>query len=318
MLDKLKEIKKTLLKNNLPIYLAGHEYPDHDSIGSCLSLARLLEKLGKEAHVLLNNQDRELLNVHDNHHLVTDTVTHDQYIFIALDLNETYRLINFEKYYKNAQFTINIDHHQGNFTNANLVLSNSNVSSTCEIIYELFVIFGREYLDKSIVSSLYTGIMTDTSVFARRLSSRTLFIAQKLLNYGINYEYLIANTYSKRTLYELKALALLVNEIQFDDCLHYLVIDKSLPQFSELTHIQITKTIAEELRKIDQIDVFFIFIIEKDCIVAKCMSNISKNANIIARLFGGGGHKGEAGFTIKNISVEEIVSQAKEFILSHK
>lgn len=314
MLEKLKEIKKALKDNDLPVYLAGHEYPDNDSIGSCLAVARLLEKMGKEAHVLLNDQDRDILAVHDNQHLVTNTVSHDKYWFIALDLNETYRLINFEKYFKEAEFTINIDHHQGNYTNANIVLSNQSVSSTCEIIYQLYTLFGREYLDLSIASTLYTGIMTDTSVFARRLSTQTLAIAQKLLNFGINYEYLIANTYSKRTLYELKALALLVNEIQFDECLHYLIIDKSLPQFSDLTHTQITKTIAEELRKIDQIDVFLIFILEKDSIVAKCMSNISKNANVIARLFGGGGHKGEAGFTIRNVSVEEILTKAKDFI----
>ena len=316
MIDKLKEIKKALKDCDLPVYLAGHEYPDNDSIGSCLAVARLLEKLGKKAYVLLNDEDRDILAVHQNQHLVTNKVHDEKYWFCSLDLNDTSRLINFEKYFKEAQFTINIDHHQGNYTNANIVLSDQSVSSTCEIIYHLYTLFGREYFDKSIAESLYTGIMTDTSVFARRLSSQTLSIAQKLLNFGINYEYLIANTYSKRTLYELKALALLVNEIKFDECLHYLIIDKSLPQFSELTHTQITKTIAEELRKIDQIDTFFIFVVESDHIVSKCMSNITKNANVIARHFGGGGHKGEAGFTIRNITVEEIIKDAKDFIKS--
>ena len=44
------------------------------------------------------------------------------------------------------------------------------------------------------------------------------------------------------------------------------------------------------------------------------MSNISENANIIASLFGGGGHKKEAGFTIKNKDIQEMINEIKKYL----
>ena len=309
-----KQFKQLIKSINIPIYIAGHINPDQDSICSCLALARLLEKLGKNAHILLEDYDLDVVSIHNNQHLVVNTIAETDYCFIALDLNETYRLGRFKQYFELASITINIDHHQGNNTQANLVISNTNTSSTCEMIYNLIVSYGSIYLDKDIAEYLYTGIMTDTSCFSRRISPKTMAIAQKLINMGVNYENRIRETFSHRTLYELKALASLVEDIKFDKCLHYLVIDKSLEQFAHLTHNQITKTIAEELRKIEDIDIFLIFIVEKDHITAKSMSNVTKNANLIAQEFGGGGHKGEAGFTVKNMTVEEILNKVKEYL----
>lgn len=315
----IKQLKTKLKEIDLPFYLCGHVYPDHDSIGSCLSLARLLEKIGKEAHVLLSKKDYDVAEIHTNKHLVTSEVSHKKYCFVALDLNETYRLGEFEKYYNNAEFTINIDHHQGNKTGANFVIANPDLSSTCEIIYNIFCSFGREYLDLAICEDLYTGIMTDTSGFKRRLSPNTLSIAQRLINKGVNYEKFIRQTYSHRTLYELKALGKLIEEIHQDEYLHYLTIDKSLDNYKNLTFAQITKTIAEELRKIEDMDVFLIFIKDGSTLTVKCMSNISKNANLIAGLFGGGGHKGEAGFTLyNNPSIEEILEKTREYLKNNK
>ena len=44
------------------------------------------------------------------------------------------------------------------------------------------------------------------------------------------------------------------------------------------------------------------------------MSNVTKNANLIAQQFGGGGHKGEAGFTVLNTTVEEILEKTKNYL----
>lgn len=308
---------KNLIKSiDTPIYLAGHVKPDHDSICSSLSLARLLEKLGKEAHVVLDENDMDILSIHGNKHLVVNNVTHDEYCFIALDMNESYRLGKFKKFFDTAKTKINIDHHQGNRINADLIIANQEKSSTCEIIYHLIKSYGSMYLDQDIAECLYTGIMTDTSCFSRRLSPDTMTIAQKLINYGVDYEKSIRATFSYRTLYELKALGVLIEEIKVDDMLHYLVIDKSRDEFKNLTHNQITKTIAEELRKIEDMDIFLIFIVEGHIITTKCMSNVTKNANLIAQQFGGGGHKGEAGFTVLNTSVEEILQKTKEYLNS--
>lgn len=312
-MENFTQILEILKNTNLPIYIAGHINPDYDSISSSLSLARLLEKLNKNAHVLLQSPSEDIVSTLHNAYLIANKIQHKDYIFVALDLNETYRLGIFEQDYFNAKTTINIDHHQGNHTNADYIVSNSKVSSTCELIYNLICELNKDYLDLEINECLYAGIMTDTGCFSRRVFNKTLNIAQELINSGVNYERLIREAYSKRSVYELKALSILVNDLKFDK-FHYVIMDRTLDCFKDLTHNEIVKTIAEEIRHIVGIDVFLMIIKEENSITTKCMSNISKNADKIAELFGGGGHKGEAGFTTNKYSIDDIIQKTKLFL----
>jgi phosphoesterase RecJ-like protein len=271
---------------------------------------------GKEAYVLLNKNDYEILNWREVPSYVKDNIDEENYYFFALDLNEKKRLGEYEKYFDSAKFTINIDHHENNKNEADFTISNTQASSTCELIYKIIYSNKKDYINLSISEYLYSGMLNDTNSFSRRLSKETLSIAQELINNGINYTYIIQKTIKERSMYEFKALAYAINEIEYDD-FHYLVIDKSNPIYSKLTHNQIVKKLAEDLRVIDGIDIFIILIKNKDTIVSKCMANTSNNADKIASLFGGGGHKKEAGFTIQNTNVEEIISKIKKYINSH-
>lgn len=310
----MKEIKDVILNlENLPIYISGHINPDCDSIGSSMALAIFLNKLNKETYVLLKETDLSILNFKPDYSLIRHEIKDKNYVFISLDVNEKRRISLSEDYFDNARYTINIDHHQDNKYEANYTLSNTSVSSTCEIIFNIIKEFSLDYIDNDIAEFLYAGIMSDTNCFSRRISSQTMSIAQYLINMGINYTNIIRNTNSHRTMYEMRALASLINELRYDT-FHYLVIDKSLDIYRDLTYNEIMKVIAEEIRKIEDIDTFILLVKEKNKIVGKCMTNTSENANIIASLFGGGGHKKEAGFTIYDVSEKEIFDRCKEFI----
>ena len=312
-MKKIKEIKNALNSINNNIYIAGHIKPDQDSIGSCLSLASFLNSIGKKAYVLLEDIDKDIIKWQNDYSLIVNKINDKNYTFIALDLNEKKRLGRFETYFDTASYTINIDHHQDNKKEADFILSIPGISSTCEIIFNIINSFGKEYFTTSICESLYAGIMNDTNCFSRRISSDTLKITQKLINKGINYSYIIKKTLTERTMYEFKALAKLINEIKYDG-FHYVIVDKENECFNNLTHNQIVKKIAEDLRTIEGIDVFILIIKNQDIITAKCMSNISENADKIATLFNGGGHKKEAGFTVKDISIEEILKTIKNYL----
>lgn len=304
------------LLNNLPIYICGHVKPDQDSICSSIALALFFKNLGKEAYVLLEDIDKDILDWKSDYSLITNKVSHKSYNFIALDVNETKRLGIYEKDFYNANHTINIDHHQNNKYEAQHTISDTNASSTCEIIYEIIQDYSKECLNKEICEYLYCGILNDTNCFSRRISDKTFMISQHLINSGINYIDIIKNTINKRTMYEYKALSTAINDITYDT-FHYLVIDKNRPEYINLTHNQIVKKLAEDLRKIEDIDIFLVLIKEKNKITCKCMSNISENANIIAELFDGGGHKKEAGFTVYDKTIEEILSTCKSYLQSN-
>lgn len=310
-----KNLNKTLLNlsSKEPIYICGHMRPDQDSVGSCIALAEFLNINGKNAKVLLNKKDYDVIAWLNDTSLLTDNIPEKDYVFIALDTNEKKRLGEFEKLFDNAKYTINIDHHQNNLNEACCTFSKPGASSTCELIYNILTANGKTKLNNTIYSCLYSGMMADTNCFTRRLGNKTLCIAQKLINNGADYINIIKKAFSSRSMYEFKALAKLVNELQFDG-FHYAVVDKTKEEFCKLTHNQLVKAIAEDLRKIDGIDVFLLIMKDTETIGAKVMSNISENADKIAEMFGGGGHKKEAGFTTKDITVEYIINKTKEFL----
>ena len=314
---KTKKITQELLKidNKTPIYICGHIKADQDSIGASIVLAEFLSHYGKNVYVLLSQKDANILTWKPTSKFITDKVEHSDYVFVAIDINETYRLGEFEQYYFKAHTKFNIDHHQGNSTNADFVLDVPEVSSTCEIIYTLIYRHNKNLLTKDMCEYLYAGIFTDTNGLSRRLSAHTLEIVQKLVNKKIPYAEINRLTLSLRTMYEFIALSHMVKEIVKEKHFHYLVVDKNRQEYSKLSLNTITKKLAEDLRKIDEIDTFVVLILNHDnSINAKTMTNSTALACDIAKLFGGGGHKKESGFTTNSFTVEEIVLKTNEFL----
>ncbi len=349
---KLDELKEKLLSlPDLPIFIAGHKSPDQDSIGSCLVLCRVLRALGKQAWILCHKEDTSLVswqnidpliitdfelllqnekflkennnfskniypNLDNEKNIKTENLQkmlHNGYIFIALDLNDFSRL-DCPQIFLNATYTINIDHHQGNTTNANFVMSCSAPSSTCEIMYRLI-----EKMDKSLLTlenceNLYCGILTDTNSFSRRLSNRTLEIVQNLVNQGVDYYKLNQLVLWRRTATELECSGLLAQKIVNAGKFCYVVCDKNMEYAKSLSQNVLFKKVAEDLRKIDGINIFVFLLDYGDKIVAKVMTNNCDIADKISSQFeGGGGHKKEAGFTT-GLGIDKILNIISNYL----
>lgn len=312
---KINKLLKSLSKST-PIYLAGHITPDQDSVCSSIALAEYLTMLGKKAYVLLADEDEDIIDWLDDDSLITDKVKAEKFVFISLDVNTKNRLGRYEEYFEKAELTINIDHHQNNKKQSNYVLSKPGISSTCEMIYNLICCNSEKYLTKKICRCLYAGILTDTNGFTRRISNKTFGIAQNLINKEIDYVYITKKTLFETSIYEAKALAKAINNLSFDG-LYYVLVDKKDKDFKELTNNFVFKHISEELRKITDINIFLVMIKNNENITAKIMTNYEDNANKIAELFGGGGHKKEAGFETKQ-SVKDILKTIKNFLKKDK
>ena len=312
----LKNLADLLLSinNTTPIYLCGHTNPDQDSVGSCLSLSRALRLLDKKSFVLLKENDKNILSWQNDYQNIVSQVTHSEFVFIALDLNELNRLGEFEKDFLKEKLTINIDHHSGNKTNANFVYSDEKSSSTCEIIYNLLMKIDKNLITYRTSENLYAGIMTDTNCFTRRITKKTFYITQHLINSKIDYQYINKSTLWKRTKEELYSAGKLANEIKQTKHFNYVIVNHNDYPYSTLSLNDLTKKVAEDLRKIENLDVFVMFIIRKDgLITAKVMTNVSNNADVIANLMGGGGHKKESGFTTSE-NLESIVNKIDDFL----
>lgn len=345
---KIEELKEKLLSlPDLPIFIAGHKNPDQDSIGSCLVLCRFLRSFKKQAWVLLNPDEKSIVSWQNIDNLVVKNIfdilkaknnrkndkntsndnkldlcglksdkkyIQNDYIFIALDLNDLSMFDNHQDEFLNATLTLNIDHHQANTTNANFIFSNDKASSTCEILFELIEKTDKSLLTLDTCENLYCGILTDTNCFSRRITNKTFIIAQQLINLGVDYYKLNRLVLWGRTVDELVCSGLLAQNIVNAGNFHYVVCDKTKSPMCNLSQSVLVKKVAEDLRKIDGINILVFLIDYKDKFVAKVMTNDCEIADKISSEFsGGGGHKKEAGFTT-TLPLKTILSTISAYI----
>ena len=175
-------LKKVINKlDDRVILVAGHKNTDYDSMCSSLAFTLFLNKIGKKTFMLLEEKDLSKLNWFNKLDYILSEYSGDNYNFILLDSNRKSRLGVFEKYFDKASIKINIDHHEDNKKEADYIFVDENISSTCEIIYNLI----KDNIDKDIATLLYAGIASDTNSFYKRVTPSTMLCASKLLEYGI-------------------------------------------------------------------------------------------------------------------------------------
>lgn len=309
---KLKEVINNLSNENL-ILLGGHKNTDYDSICSTLSLTIFLNKIGNKALMLLEEKDYDKLKWFDNFNfIISEYNATDKYNFILLDSNRKSRLGIFEKYFDNSSIKINIDHHEDNKNESNYIFVDENISSTCEIIYNLISEY-ENMIDKDIATLLYAGIASDTNSFYKRVTPNTMEVASNLLKYNIDSEYIVKNVCKNMTLDESKILADMINNIKYDG-FHYIVLDRNNELYKDVDYSVIFKKCASIIYEISDIKVLGLFLKELDGSISGLFrSNCEVDVDKLAKDLGGGGHKKASGFE-NNLDIDNILDISKEYI----
>lgn len=313
-MNSYEEIKNILVNipEEQPIIISGHENADMDSIGASLALAHFLNDIGKkDVNVLISEKDMYKIMWFNNNKFISTNVEKENYVLIMVDVDRKQRLAEFESYFDKANIVINIDHHESNKKHAKYLLIDERISSTCEILFNLFSCFDKK-LNKEIASLLYAGILTDTTCFSHRLTAKTMKIISSLLEYEIDYQYITKKTYLERSMLEIYALSKILNSIKYD-VFHYVVIDKKEPVFSSLEYSMLFKKMVPILKNIQEVKVLGIFLIDGDKVFGEFKSNIDIDVSVLARELGGGGHRKSAGFT-SSLSLEKILKISKKYI----
>ena len=234
------------------------------------------------------------------------------YTFIMMDLNRATRLPDkIEDYYKNAQYTINIDHHNGNTTNANYVVSYPENGSTCEIVYNIL----REMkikINTKISELLFTGIISDTNLFSNDSTSETLSIASILLKNGINSDFLINKFYLEKTKEELDIMSYMINNLEYDG-FHYVVLDMKKPLFNKISYSDISKRCIPIILNRQDVENLVVIMNYGNKMKGEIRTKGNVDASKLADLLTGGGHTHAAGFANKK-ELDEIISICKDYI----
>ncbi len=314
ILDQIKHA------NNILINV--HRNPDLDSIGSATALYQSLTKIFKKKVTLVCPheipENFKFLKGADN----VETVDFSGWagkprpydLFLILD-SGSYDVVTGDKEIKLSKINkIIIDHHKtNNWTDYLLRLLDEKSSSTCEIIYQLFLDWTIE-IDSDMATSLFSGIAGDTVFFKYgENAKRTFKIATKLLDKGADKNKLIDQVFDNFDFDLVQIMGEFLKKMKKGNGFIYSVLDnKTFIKFGKQRGARetVANLFARSIKGFD----FGIMAVEyeKDKFAISFRSK-KTDVSEIAKKFGGGGHKNAAGATIYG-NINQVIKKIKEII----
>lgn len=289
------------LKEKQTVAIAGHVRPDGDCVGSCLATYNYIAEYYPQIKVDLYlepipNIFKFLKNSDKIRHSCEEGIVYD--LCIAQDCGDLGRLGFAANCFAEAKQTFCIDHHisNQNFADENYIFPQA--SSASELVYELIE---EKKITKEIAECIYVGIIHDTGVFQYSCTSaKTMNIAGKLMEKGIDFTKIIEDTFYTKTYQQNRILgqALVDAKTVLDGKVIYSVITKEqMAQYEVLPkHLD---GIVSQLRVTKDTEVAVFLYETEDGYKVSMRSGNDVNVAAVAMEFGGGGHIKAAGVSME-------------------
>jgi phosphoesterase RecJ-like protein len=294
------------------VLIVSHKKPDGDSLGSSLALSAALKQLGKRCYVFSADEPGPYFNYLPK---IENILSNPENLglknfdlVITLDCGDTKQTGVEDLISRDFQniFLINIDHHRTNenFGHLNLVIDNA--SSTSEIVYNIIKNLDV-IVDKDIATCLLTGILTDTSNFTNAATNfSSLKIAADLLLRGARFNQINESTFKNKPLATLKLWGKVLSRLEQNE----LGLVSAVITLNDLEDSQLDASalegVANFLNNIDGARGVLVLKEERSGVIKGSMRSNDDALDVseISKIFGGGGHRKAAGFTIKGKLVE--------------
>ena len=196
-----------LISDAQTILVVCHKSPDGDAVGSSLGMAEFLRSRGKDATVIVPDQypdfltwmpNSEKIVRYDKHREKCDMLFKIADLIICLDFNTPSRVEEMQQALVNSPaHKILIDHHLKPDVDADLIISQPEASSTCELVFRVvWQLGGFPVLGRAFAIPVYCGMMTDTGGFTFNSSRPEIFfIISELLTKHIDKDKIYRNVY---------------------------------------------------------------------------------------------------------------------------
>ena len=281
------------------ICVVGHVRPDGDCIGSQLGLALALKSAGKE--VACWNQDPipDKLKFLDPDRFVTPPQPGRVFdCVIATDCASLERMGRVAEHIGQRRVFLNIDHHESNTRYADINWVSPSEASTGELIHRLLTA-AKWPVTSHVADCLFTAVSTDTGSFQYASTRPSTFqIASHLVEQGADLSKICHEVYQSYPLSRMRLLRRVYNKFRLthDDRTAYYWLKQADYSRTGAKPAD-SEGIIDHIRAIDEVVVACVF--EEVEPELTRLSLRSKNAdvdvNVIAGLFGGGGHRAAAG-----------------------
>ena len=332
--DQLARLSQ-LISDAETILITCHKSPDGDAIGSSLGLADYLRHLGKEPVVIVPDQypdflmwlpNTEKIIRYDKQRDKADLLFKIADLVFCLDYNAPSRVDEMEEALVSSPATrVLIDHHLNPDVPADLIISEPEASSTCELVFRLVWQMGAfPTLTKQFAVPIYCGMMTDTGGFTYNSSRPEIFfIISELLTKHIDKDKIYRNVYHNYSESRIRLMGYVMYEKlvympEYNAAYYTLTKD-------ELRRFRFIKGDAEGLVNIPQqikglrLSISLREDTEKDRVVWVSLRSVDNfPCNLMAEeFFNGGGHLNASGGRL-NCSMDEAVKIVKDAIIAYE
>ena len=297
-----------------------HENPDGDALGSMLATTLALRQIGKDAEMYLAGgaplpQEYAFMQLDGLLRELPDDAT--ERVLVAVDCAKAERIGPDPAPVERAPLVLNIDHHHDNtrFGGVNLVVPDA--SSTGEVLRDVFRELGVE-LTPDLAEPLYIALVTDTGRFQySNTTAKTHYLAGDLLNAGADAHSVFQQVYESVEFAKFKLLARALEHARALEGGRIVVSHLLLSDFTEVGAPEsYSEGIIDYLRAVEGCELAaLIREPPRDDVPARRVSLRASvdelDVSVIARQFGGGGHRQAAGFS-SDASIEDITELIRQ------
>ena len=317
--DELKAAREAVLERlraDARFLLAAHENPDGDALGSLVAMAGLLEALGKDAMLFMEQSDLPL--PHEYRFLELRRLVHEapediaERTVILLDCGNIDR--SSAGLLEQGAHLLNIDHHHDNTRFGTLDYVVPSASSTAEIVWELMGDLGvRPTPD--VAQALYVGLVTDTGRFMyENTGPRAHQMAASLLELGLDVQAIYKRLFEEVPMAKLVLLGRALEHVRRYDGGELTLATLSAEDFAaagaQESH---SEGIVDHLRAVEGTKVA-VLARELTAPESRGKRKVSLRAtdddadvSAIARTQGGGGHRRAAGFST-TLELDDLIA----------
>ncbi len=307
------------------IFVMGHKFMDADSFGAAIGICRAAIALGKRGHIIINEVSASLRPLY-NLYIENDSYPEDMFLsseeavdmadenslVIVVDTNRP-KMTECEELLHIAKTIVVLDHHRqssDNIENALLSYIEPYASSACEMVAEVLQYIVDDIKIPSMeASSMYAGIMIDTSNFVSRTGVRTFEAAAFLRRNGADITQVRKMFRDDMDAYRAKAEIISSAEVYQSR----FAIARGEGLAIESPTI-VGAQAANELLDISQIKASFVLTEYNGRIYVSARSIDEINVQIIMEKLGGGGHMNASGAQFDYTDMSRAVASLKHVL----
>lgn len=290
------------------IAIITHAGPDGDTLGSAAGLCLGLRQLGKTAHVLENSQIADKYKYLVEGLMRADIQEGD--VLVSVDVAAA-KMLSDESKHLADRIELRIDHHATDTPFAARELVDSTAAACSEIVYDLLMLMGVQ-LDAAMANALFTAVSTDTGCFRyANTTARTFAVASACAAVSPDLFRITQTLFDTITLGRLRLQNWVVEHMHMlcDGQIAVCGIPADLYRTLELQEEDM-KNLSGFLRSIQGVKIAATVKQDEEGHTGISVRAVpGYDAAAICVKFGGGGHKGAAGASMENVTLEEAVQK---------